>query len=367
MDNNNFLYTLPPFIPAGEFAQISNLGNIIFVSANAPTSANLQTRAEALGRIDRPFQSINSAFLVSTPGDLIYCLPGTYPLTTITLASTRTNQFYFQNCVTSTVGSGFATAVFRTAIGATNLFLYLENTTMSFTTESFFRAAVQSQCRVFGDNNSFINANNPAVSGILLGGVNPVGIMKNISTSVFTVTVANSQRTSNFENCEISCNSYPCDRNGLSLKNCVFSQTIQNVVSSQFSLTCLNSTFNSPPGFTFTRIVIDSSSTINIFGIGNFIQGLNIILSEDNYFINNSTIYCNNFLNRSNPLSIDFLRVLNTSICNTGNVIENPTSSTLGRFIFISCNFKNNFTPFELTNPANIIVNPVVSSFISSP
>lgn len=365
MDNNNFLYTLPPFIPAGEFAQISNLGNILFVSANAPTSANLQTRIEALGRIDRPFQSINAAHLVSSVGDLIYCLPGTYNITTISITSTRSNTFYFFYC-NITTGAGIGT--FSMAINIQRLNLYLQNTTITFQTTSFFRSSSQSTCIINGDQNSAINSST-LTTGTLLGGNNPIGAIKNINITVANITGV-SQRVNSFENCTIFCNTYPFNNNGLILNNCNFGEFAGTTANrgNNFVFECTNSSFtaNGDLGMIFSRIII-KNSTLNLNNT-NFILTIETGSSPESYFIQNSIIYCSNFLNRNNPSGTsDFLRVLNTSICNTGNVIENPTSSTLGRFIFISCNFKNNFTPFELTNPANIIVNPVVSSFISSP
>ena len=60
--------------------KLESLGNILYVSANAPIGNNTQSRADALGRIDKPFQSIQSAVNVANGdlGDIIYILAGTY-------------------------------------------------------------------------------------------------------------------------------------------------------------------------------------------------------------------------------------------------------------------------------------------------
>lgn len=54
------------------------LGNILFVSALAPVINDSQTRTQALGRIDKPFRSIQSAVNVSASNDIIYIFSGTY-------------------------------------------------------------------------------------------------------------------------------------------------------------------------------------------------------------------------------------------------------------------------------------------------
>lgn len=60
------------------FTQGVSLGNILFVSSQAPASNNSQTRTQALGRIDRPFRSIQSALNVCDFDDVIYIFTGVY-------------------------------------------------------------------------------------------------------------------------------------------------------------------------------------------------------------------------------------------------------------------------------------------------
>lgn len=60
------------------FAFLANLGNILFVSASAPVASNLQTRSQAIGRIDKPFRNLQKAFDVCEDGDTIIIFAGTY-------------------------------------------------------------------------------------------------------------------------------------------------------------------------------------------------------------------------------------------------------------------------------------------------
>lgn len=59
-------------------SDLPSLGNILFVSALAPTINDSQTRTDALGRIDRPFKSIQSALNVCAFDDVVYIFNGNY-------------------------------------------------------------------------------------------------------------------------------------------------------------------------------------------------------------------------------------------------------------------------------------------------
>lgn len=60
------------------YSQGANLGNILFVSANAPVANDGNTRVQALGRIDKPFKSIQNAVNIAENGDNIIIFGGTY-------------------------------------------------------------------------------------------------------------------------------------------------------------------------------------------------------------------------------------------------------------------------------------------------
>lgn len=80
------------------YSQNANLGNILFVSANAPIINNGQNRATALGRIDKPFKSIQSALNVCSSEDTIVVFAGTYTENLITVDKTIFLNF-IGNCV----------------------------------------------------------------------------------------------------------------------------------------------------------------------------------------------------------------------------------------------------------------------------
>lgn len=78
------------------FLQIANLGNILFVSSQAPIANNSQTRIQALGRIDKPFKNIQNAINIALNNDIIIIFSGTYNETLVnneSLSSIRNIKF----------------------------------------------------------------------------------------------------------------------------------------------------------------------------------------------------------------------------------------------------------------------------------
>lgn len=73
------------------YSQSANLGNILFVSANAPIANDGNTREQAIGRIDKPFRSIQNAVNVASSGDVVYVSMGSYNGFT-------TNNTFFYDC-----------------------------------------------------------------------------------------------------------------------------------------------------------------------------------------------------------------------------------------------------------------------------
>lgn len=60
------------------YSKNANLGNILFVSANAPIANDGNTREQVIGRINKPFKSIQSAVNVALTNDVIIIFSGTY-------------------------------------------------------------------------------------------------------------------------------------------------------------------------------------------------------------------------------------------------------------------------------------------------
>lgn len=73
----SYLYTLP-FQPGSAPSASVSLGNILYVSLNAPIANDSQTRAQALGNILSPFRTPSAAANVANDGDTLVIYAQTY-------------------------------------------------------------------------------------------------------------------------------------------------------------------------------------------------------------------------------------------------------------------------------------------------
>ena len=79
------------------YALNAQLGNILFVSSLAPVANDSQTRTQALGRIDRPFRTIQNAVSIATNNDCIFVLNGTFN-ENIIISTSKFLTFYLFDC-----------------------------------------------------------------------------------------------------------------------------------------------------------------------------------------------------------------------------------------------------------------------------
>lgn len=209
-DANKKLVTVSsiPFSDISGFsgASVAVLGNTLFVSSYAPLSNDLQTRASALGRIDKPFKTIQAAFNASNSGDTIYVFGGNYAESaSVTGKSLRIILFdvsvnlIFTDSANNLKIEGFGNSI----IGNLSLsddnsgsgFVYANNLTINTYTLGFRGNVVFDKCTInnltggLGSSQS-INAIDCAFNNIVLD---------NFSTGVFLTGVF---RYCMFNNCQ---------------------------------------------------------------------------------------------------------------------------------------------------------------------
>ncbi len=116
------------------------LGNTLFASTSAPVANNTNTRAQAVGRIDRPFQSMQSAINVALSGDTIIAFDGSFAetltnatainLNILLIDATISNVNFIGGTAVRIMGLGTSTITTFTCSGSTQT-ATLRNLTIS--------------------------------------------------------------------------------------------------------------------------------------------------------------------------------------------------------------------------------------------
>lgn len=280
------------------FTQGVSLGNILFVSSQAPASNNSQTRTQALGRIDRPFRSIQSALNIAESGDIIYIFAGTYNENCSTL--NKKIDFILDNAKIQTLlcVNYIAPNNYITGIGDASI--------------SNLQGNLQS---------GFVIVNNLTISNVSSNGGN--GIFLKANNCVFTTSLQGGYCVIN--NCEIFC---PINFNGGDINNCTINAThftdiysFSNGTIKNCNITFTNSNANicfgnCPAGnlIKFENCNFKANSQ-NIFNIHLYASNIPNLTFISCYF------NCNFIVNTSLNISPKFFNCITNNNYTTGGVV----------------------------------------------
>lgn len=338
------------------YSKSANLGNILFVSSEAPAINNSQTRVQAVGRIDRPFRTINAAHIMSTDNDIIYVLAGDYTVTSMSVSNAnRSSRFILDNCnitITSNflniTGSGYARPHFISLINS------------NMTTNQSIISGIR-PINVFGNNNLTCSITSTSVTIIsslhCLFRTSVRGTVSNLTINSFGAPIVNGTVNSTFVNCIINCAFFTIAGQWVhTFENCYLytSNNFMSGTSQTYGLHAKNCTIITQFSTT-AQLSILKLKNCELSITGTFINEL-AITNAVYFIIENCKITCDTLISKNSINTNNNMQFLN-NVFKCNKIINNPSNIVGGNYNFVNNISNINFDSFELTNPANRIIN----------